>query len=210
MSEAPPAGHPGHVPEPGETKSAGSSSSTAALDAAAWVQAGIKMLVRESIECVRIERVANELGVPDTQFYLHFKSEGEFHSAILDRWFHKTTVGICERAERESSTAYERLQRLLELPFWSSKISLAADLELAIRDWARRSSATRDVVRQADEWRLSYLTQLFVALKFDVQEAAVRSHQAYALVRYLSQIAQSGEDQINAIVQNGLCCLTRR
>jgi AcrR family transcriptional regulator len=191
-----------------------SQSSTAAAagtpDAAAWIQAGIKLLVRENMENVQIESAASLLGVPARQFYQHFKTTDEFHSAILERWFLKTTVGICERAEREGSTAYERLKRLLELPFWSTKIGLAADLELAIRDWARRSASAREAVGRADEVRLRYLTQLFVALSFEEHEATVRSREAYALVRYLTQITQTEAGLLHEIIRSGLNRLTER
>src|SRR5690606_13043756 len=69
------------------------------LEATAWVDAGIEILVRESIEHVRVERLARELGVTKGSFYWHFKDREDLQAAILDRWFQKATVGVRERAE---------------------------------------------------------------------------------------------------------------
>jgi AcrR family transcriptional regulator len=180
------------------------------LDGAAWVQAGIKMLIRDSIENVRIDRLAKELGVAERQFYAHFKDQEALHAAILDRWLYKTVVGIIERANSEGTTPQERLRRLLELPFWSSKISQVADFELAIRDWARRSAQTRASVQHADALRLQFVNTLFLSMGFDPPQAEDRAHMAYALVRYLTQNCHLGEAAIRRIVHAGMERLTKK
>src|ERR1700722_11427688 len=183
---------------------------TNGVDAATWVQAGIKMLIRDSIENVRIDRLAKELGVPERQFYVNFKDQDALHAAILDRWLHKTVSGIMERANGEGTTAQERLRRLLELPFWSSKISQVADFELAIRDWARRSTQTRASVQHADALRLQFVNTLFLSMGFDPLQAEDRAHMAYALVRYLTQNCHLGEGTIRRTIETGMERLTKK
>src|SRR5664279_654243 len=109
------------------------------LDATLWVDSGIEILVRQSIEKVGVERLAKKLGVTKGSFYWHFKNRAELHAAILDRWTRKATVDVNQRVDSESANPGDRLMRLLELPFWSPRAGFAADLELAIRAWARRS-----------------------------------------------------------------------
>ena len=193
---------PGQLPE-SETRLEAPPAS-GAPEAAAWVQAGIKTLVRETIESVRIDRLAEQLGVPERQFYENFADQDGLHAAVLDRWLYKTTVGIIERAENEGTTPQKKLRRLLELPFWSTKIGLAADLELAIRDWARRSSQTHESVQHADNLRLKYLNTLFESMDFDPMETEIRAHVAYALVRYLTQNCHLGEPVLRRIVQTSM------
>lgn len=177
------------------------------LDATSWVDAGIQILVRESIEHVRVERIAAQLGVTKGSFYWHFKDRADLHSAILERWLQKATIGVRERVEREYAGAEERLLRLLELPFWSPRAARSADLELAIRAWSRRSTTARRAVAKVDEVRLEYLTRQFLDLKFTADEAVSRAHLAYGFMRYLGQLHDVEEATERRIIRDCYECL---
>lgn len=177
------------------------------LDATSWVDAGIEILVRESIEHVRIERIAVQLGVTKGSFYWHFKDRADLHTAILDRWLQKATIGVKERVERECPTASERLRRLLELPFWSPNAARSADLELAIRAWSRRSSFAKRAVSKVDGVRLDYLASLYRDMGFTAEDASMRAHMAYAFMRYLGQLHDVPEEEERRIIQAGYECL---
>jgi AcrR family transcriptional regulator len=177
------------------------------LDATSWVDAGIQILVRESIEHVRIERIAVQLGVTKGSFYWHFKDRADLHAAILDRWLQKATIGVKDRVEREYSTASERLLRLFELPFWSPNAARSADLELAIRAWSRRSPLAKRAVSKVDGVRLDYLASLYRDMKFSAEEATVRAHLAYSFMRYLGQLHDVPEEEERRIIQDGYRCL---
>lgn len=177
------------------------------LDATSWVDAGIEILVRESIEHVRIERIAVQLGVTKGSFYWHFKDRADLHTAILDRWLQKATIGVKERVERERATASERLLRLLELPFWSPNAARSADLELAIRAWSRRSALARSAVSKVDGVRLDYLAGLYRDMGFTAEQASMRAHLAYSFMRYLGQLHDIPEEEERRIIQAGYECL---
>lgn len=170
------------------------------LDATTWVDAGVQILVRESIEHVRVERLAAELGVTKGSFYWHFKNREELQGAILDRWYKKATLGVRDRAEREGSTPQEKLLRLLELPFWSPQAGRAADLELAIRGWSRRSTIARKAVQKVDNMRMDYLGSLFREIFSDESEAMARAHLFYGFMRYLSQLRDLDSDSIHTLI----------
>jgi AcrR family transcriptional regulator len=174
-----------------------------------WVQSGIRILVRESIENVEIPRIAETLGVTEQEVLAHYDDQHALREAILLRWFYKTTTGIIDRANREGTTPRERLRRLLELPFWSSKISLASDLELAIRDWARRSEHVRDLARRADDRRLQFLQSLFLEMGLDEGHAKIRAHSAYAHVRYFTQNCHLGETVLRQLIDAAMVDLSR-
>jgi AcrR family transcriptional regulator len=170
------------------------------LDAVTWVDAGSEILVRESIEHVRVERLAAALGVTKGSFYWHFKNREELQEAILDRWYQKATLGVRDRAEREGSTPQEKLFRLLELPFWSPQAGNAADLELAIRAWSRRSPIARKAVQKVDAMRLEYLTSLFRSMFSKDDEAVARAHLTYGFMRYISQLRDVDSDSIHSLI----------
>jgi AcrR family transcriptional regulator len=177
------------------------------LDATAWVDAGIQILVRQSIDQVGVERLAKVLGVTKGSFYWHFKNKAELQAAILDRWTHKATLEVKERVQREQAKPEDRLFRLLELPFWSPRAARAADLELAIRAWSRRSVLARRAVQQVDTMRAEFLTEIFAALGFRDAEASSRAHLAYAFMRYLSQLRDVDEAQEHQMISVAFECL---
>lgn len=177
------------------------------LEAIDWVDAGIQILVREGIEHVKVDRLSAQLGVTKGSFYWHFKDRADLHAAILDRWLQKATIAVGQRVERESAAPHERLFHLLELPFWSPKARRAADLELAIQAWARRSALARRAVTKVDALRVEYLTQLFSKLNFSAASAAQRAHLAYALMRYLGQLRYVDENDEHCIIQAGYECM---
>lgn len=170
------------------------------VDATTWVDAGIEILVRESIEHVRIDRLAADLGMTKGSFYWHFKNREELLGAILDRWYQKATLGVRDRAEREGSTAEEKLLRLLELPFWSPQAERAADLELAIRAWSRRSPLARRAVQKVDAMRLEYLTGLLRSVLAGDEDATARAHLTYGFMRYLSQLRDVDTESIKSLI----------
>lgn len=177
------------------------------LEATDWIDAGIQLLVRESIEHVKVDRLAAQLGVTKGSFYWHFKDRADLHAAILDRWLQKATLGVMERVSREFVTPGKKLMKLFDMPFWSPRAARAADLELAIRAWARRSSLARRAVSKVDSMRLEYLTGLYQELGFDQQDATRHAHLAYAFMRYLGQMHDVSEADERSLIQAGYECL---
>jgi AcrR family transcriptional regulator len=180
------------------------------MDATAWVDAGIEILVRQSIEKVGVEQLAKKLGVTKGSFYWHFRSRAEFLVAILDRWTKKATVEVVQRVDRELSDPGDRFMRLLELPFWSPRAGRAADLELAIRAWARRSTVARNAVQKVDVQRLAYLKQLFGSMGLPAADAESRAHIFYGIMRYLGQLRDMDEVAERAVIRTAHNCLVPR
>ena len=178
------------------------------LDATAWVEAGTQILVRQSIDQVGVERLAKVLGVTKGSFYWHFKNKAELQGAILDRWTRKSTLEVQERLQREQAKPEDRLFRLLELPFWSPRAARAADLELAIRAWSRRSVLARRAVQKVDTIRVEFLIEIFAELGFDAAEGSSRSHLAYAFMRYLSQLRDVDEATQRQMIGVAFGCVT--
>ncbi len=166
---------------------ASSAAMRASLTHRDWVDAAIEIMVDSSVEHVRIESLARDLGVSKGSFYWHFRNRDELLSAVLDRWLNEATIEITDRILRQEADASARLLTFLRLPMRSRRAIKAADLELAILGWARRSRMAEDAVAAVDRLRLEHYQATFQALGFSEAEAVARAHLAYAFTRYISQ-----------------------
>jgi AcrR family transcriptional regulator len=162
-------------------------SSPKRLARADWIAAAIAVMADSSVEQVRVEKLAVDLGASKGSFYWHFKNRDDLLGAVLDDWQARSTLAVQDRLLREERDPRQRIRRVMELPFHAQAAVRAAELELAIMGWARRSAAARAAVAAVDDARTRYLADQFAQLGLAAPEAAWRAHQAYALLRYLAQ-----------------------
>ena len=91
-----------------------------------WIDAGLRALAAGGPDAVRIEPLAQELGVTRGGFYWHFESRRAFLEAMLDTWERRSTDETLERVEREGGDARDRVRRAGMLTF--SRELLPVDL----------------------------------------------------------------------------------
>jgi AcrR family transcriptional regulator len=127
-------------------------------------------------DAVRIEPLAQALGVTRGGFYWHF-DEGALLAEMLDRWEQATTDEVIERVEREGGDASAKLRRLLALT--SSSVLMT---DLAVRDWARRGPAVAERLRRIDNRRMDYLRSLFGAFCVDADDIEARCMLFFSLL----------------------------
>ncbi len=142
-----------------------------------WIEAGLRALAAGGPDAVRIEPLAQALGVTRGGFYWHFADRGALLGEMLDTWERATTDEVIERVEREGGDPGARLLRLLGL---TSPGVVAVDL--AIRDWARRDPAVAARLRRIDNRRMNYLRSLFGAFCPGADEAEARCLLYYSLL----------------------------
>src|SRR6478609_10572758 len=111
----------------------------------AWVEEGLRALARGGPDAVRIEPLAQALGVTRGGFYWHFDNRRAFLDELLDTWERRSTDEVLERVEREGGDPREKVRRAGMLTF--SKHLLPIDL--AIRAWARPDKAVPQRLRRA-------------------------------------------------------------
>ncbi len=80
-----------------------------------WIDEGLRALAAGGPDAVRIEPLAQALGVTRGGFYWHFDDRNALLYAMLDRWERATTEEVIERLEREGGDARAKLRRLLAL-----------------------------------------------------------------------------------------------
>jgi AcrR family transcriptional regulator len=142
-----------------------------------WIDAGLRALATGGPEAVRIEVLAQELGVTRGGFYWYFGSREAFLEELLDEWESRSTQTTREQVEREGGDARQKVWRAGMLTF--SKDLLPIDL--AVRDWARRDRSVAKRLRRVDNSRIEYLRELISSFCPDDEEVEARSMLAFSL-----------------------------
>ena len=126
-----------------------------------WINAGLNTRVKKGIDSVRVELMSKQLKVSRGSFYWHFKNRQEWLNKILERWRETATITVIRRFNYEQMSPNDILVEMTSLPHHGESAQRAADIELAIRAWARRDDAARTFVDEVDQERMSFLTEIF-------------------------------------------------
>jgi AcrR family transcriptional regulator len=177
-----------------------------------WIEEGLRALGRGGPEAVRIESLAQALGVSKGGFYWHFSDRQALLEEMLDAWERTWVDEVIEtveaEAEDEDGDARSRLRRLFALAAASGGELLK--IELAIRDWARREEAVAGRLRQVDNRRMNYMRSLFGAICEDDDDVEARCLLAFSLFiggHFVS--ADHGERSRAEVLELALEWLTR-
>ena len=126
---------------------------------ARWVEEGLRALAVGGPDAVRIEPLAQALGVTKGGFYGYFSGRRALLEEMLDTWERTLIDEVIERVEEEGGDARTRLRRLFALA--SSLPGGRLRVELAIRDWARRDKAVAKRLKRVDNRRMEFMRALF-------------------------------------------------
>ncbi|MFC5144027.1 TetR/AcrR family transcriptional regulator [Streptomyces aureoversilis] len=141
-----------------------------------WIEEGLRALCTGGPEAVRIESLAQALGVSKGGFYGYFRNRDALLAEMLDTWEREVTEAVVERAESGGGDARAKLERLFTIVSAAAgRPVTSVEAELAIREWARRDEAVAERLRRVDNRRMDYLRQLFGPICADEDEAEVRS-----------------------------------
>jgi AcrR family transcriptional regulator len=142
-----------------------------------WIDEGLRSLATGGPDAVRIEPLANALGVTRGGFYWHFKDRRALLDEMLDTWERRSTDEVLERVESEGGDSRTKVRKAGMLTF--SKELLPIDL--AVRDWARRDKAVAKRLRRVDNRRMEYLRSLIGTFCPDPEDVEARSMLAFSL-----------------------------
>ena len=143
----------------------------------AWIDAGLAMLAENGPESVRVELVAQRLGVTRGGFYRQFDSRPEFVEAMLDTWERRSTDEVRARVEEEGGDARAKVRKAGMLTFSRDLLPI----DLAVRDWARRDRAVAERLRRVDNSRMQYLRALIGTFCDDPDDVEARGMLAFSL-----------------------------
>ena len=145
-----------------------------------WLQSALEIFIAEGIDAVRVTRLADDLKVTRGSFYWHFKNREDLLQSLVSFWKDKNTVAITESVAQATSLA-DGVLRFFEICVDESQFD--PRLDLALREWARRSEAIRELVDAEDTARIDALTGFYRRFDFPMPQALIR-----ARVLYYSQI----------------------
>jgi AcrR family transcriptional regulator len=143
-----------------------------------WVEEGLRALAAGGPDAVRVELLAQALGVTKGGFYGQFADRGALLEEMLDSWERMSTDEVLDRVERHGGDARAKIRLAGALTFSPDLLPI----DLAIRDWARRDPAVAERLRGVDNRRMDYLRLLFGAISASEEEAEARSMLAFSLV----------------------------
>lgn len=145
-----------------------------------WLQTALDIFVAEGIDAVRITRLADDLGVTRGSFYWHFKDRRDLLHGLVSYWKDKNTAAITETIAQAASLD-DGILRFFETCVDDSLFD--PRLDLALREWARRSESIRELVDGEDEARIDALCRFYRRFNYPMPQALIR-----ARVLYYSQI----------------------
>src|SRR5258707_8580894 len=102
-----------------------------------WIEAGLRALAAGGPDAVRVEALAQALGVTKGGFYGHFADRDALLDEMLDTWERMSTDEVVERVEHKGGDIGARLRRAGALTF-SSELP---PIHPAIPHWSRRDQA---------------------------------------------------------------------
>jgi AcrR family transcriptional regulator len=157
----------------------------------AWLEAALDALAAGGVADVRVETLAQELGVTKGSFYWHFRDRADLLAALLQQWRGGRSAAIAAQAEASGGKPAERLQHLLDL-YLDRNNPRGMAIELAIRDWARRDADAVAVVAEVDAARLGAVSRLYAEMGCDAREASARALAFYSFIFGQSLIVDGG------------------
>jgi AcrR family transcriptional regulator len=143
----------------------------------AWLDAALKAFAAGGPDAVRVEALADSLGVTKGGFYWHFKDREALLSEMLDTWETATTEGVFAEVGTGAGDARAQLRKLFEMA-----PSANFEIDLAVRDWARRDKDVAKRLRRIDTSRMNWLRGLFSEFARDEEDAGARTMLAYSLL----------------------------
>ena len=145
-----------------------------------WLQQALELFVAEGIDALRITRLADELGVTRGSFYWHFENREDLIRALVDFWKDKNTPAIIAAVET-AARLEDGILRFFETCVDSTQFD--PRLDLALREWARRSASIRGLVDAEDATRIDVLRAFYARFEYPEPRALI-----HARVLYYSQI----------------------
>lgn len=145
-----------------------------------WIQEGLRALADGGPEAVRVEALAQALGVTKGGFYGHFDDRSALLAEMLDTWERLMVDQVIERVDSSGGDGRAKLRRLFGLAA-SGEPRNVVKIELAIRDWARRDKSVAARLRRVDNRRVAYLRSLFGEFSSDEDDVEARCWLAMSL-----------------------------
>jgi AcrR family transcriptional regulator len=134
-----------------------------------WLAAALDALLREGVEGIHVEPLAESLRVTKGSFYWHFKDLQDLLVSVLEYWTTRM-VGAVRDHQHLSGTPEENLLSVMEDIAREER----ARYESAMRTWAASDERAAAAVQRVDEARLEWTCGLFEEMGFSPEQSEIR------------------------------------
>jgi AcrR family transcriptional regulator len=146
-----------------------------------WVTAGLAELAKGGVDGVRVEVLAERLGVTKGGFYRRFKDRRALLNAMLETWRNGRVIAVEQHAETGGESPLEKLKSIIKL-YTERANTQGIAIELAIRQWARTDPTAASAAEKVDAARLKTAGSLYRQLGLSVPEADARAVLLYTFL----------------------------
>jgi AcrR family transcriptional regulator len=144
-----------------------------------WIEAGLRELRRSGIEGVRVEVLAEGLGITKGGFYRRFKDRRALLEAMLETWTRGRIASVQEHGTRGGANPRDRAEALVRI--YTSRVNPAGmAIELAIRQWARSDPAAAAAAAKVDAARVKVAENIYREMGLTPKKARARAVLLYS------------------------------
>jgi AcrR family transcriptional regulator len=151
--------------------------SNSRLNKDSWLALALEILAQEGRAKIKIEYLAERLGVTRGSFYAHFPNRRDFNKSIAIYWAETLTSASLENLRLSEGSAQERLLMLMQ----KIKDDNLPKYDIVMRAWALDEPLVAEQVERVDRERYEYIKSLFAELGFTGNDLEMRTmiFQAY-------------------------------
>jgi AcrR family transcriptional regulator len=148
-----------------------------------WTTAALEVIAVEGVDGLKVESLANRLGITKGSFYWHFVDRRDLIEGALEMWYRLATVEVIERLDRIDDPE-QRLRALFAESFGDI---VNGPIDALLVGQVDDPVVGPMVVRVTAE-RLEFLNRAYRDLGLSRERAAVRARLAYAAYLGISHL----------------------
>lgn len=142
-----------------------------------WIQKARKVLIRDGVDNISIEKMAQVMNVTRGSFYWHFSGRQELLDELLTDWEATNTKPFLDIERKFPTDGDSALNAIFDI--WLEEKDYDPSYDAAIRDWARTNPDVANVVRRVDRKRIDVFQHIFLTMGFSKKRAMIRARVAY-------------------------------
>ncbi|MDZ3832667.1 MAG: TetR/AcrR family transcriptional regulator [Sphingopyxis sp.] len=151
------------------------------ISAESWFIAALEQLAIGGVESVRIDLLAERMGVTKGTFYARFDNREIFLDALVEYWRQRTSIGLVAELGAMDGSPGDRLLRLFTIS-QTDRARTGAWVEIAMRTWALTDPRPAAALAEIDRHRLTYFESVLRANGFAQDQARARAFLIYTFV----------------------------
>ena len=158
-----------------------------------WLDAGLEMLRAKGVDSVRVERLADSVGVSKSGFYWHFKNRDDFLYQLIAHWDQVSNLDVMNDPRTQRGSPRKRLSRIIEL---TDEHGLSRH-DIALLAWALEPGDARDAIISGMRRRTEYVSAILREAGFKGEDLEMRTNLFVAYVPTRSHYFQIGSKRKN-------------